>query len=352
MVALLFLGLVAVYTPTSQTLHGVRELESYNIVVMRSIFHNLLTQPRFLMEGPGFYPFGGSLTLMEPLLTPALVMGPLVAVTRNDAVAFKLTLLLFWALSGWAMYAVTFWLTQSHPAHSSQPWSSPCAGRTSTTTNRPVGALFGIPLTVYALVRFLEEQRVHYLAALLVVFWLQAVAVVYYGVILGVGLAVITAHYVALRWHGWRLRTLLLGALGGAILLLALAPVGGPYFVTRRAFGFERGLGDALSFAYSADLLAYVTTDGTWLSACLRIHGSAESPLFVGLAALTLAAAWPFAASASGPAPTRKDSAPAHRGGVGRLGRVCPCHRDWAADPRWAGAQSILGGGRGSSSFW
>jgi hypothetical protein len=291
MVALLFVGLVAVYTPTGQTLHGVRELESYNIVVMRSIFHNLLTQPRFLMEGPGFYPFGSSLTLMEPLLTPALVMGPLVAVTRNDAVAFKLTLLLFWALSGWAMYAVTFWLTQSHPAALVAALVfTVCPARLHYYEPFQVGLVFGMPLAIYALVRFLEEQRVRYLAALLGVFWLQAVAVVYYGVILGVGLAVVAAHYVALRWQGWRLRTLLLGVLGGATLLLALAPIAGPYFVTRRELGFERGLGDALSFAYSADLLAYVTTDGTWLSRVLKIHGTAESPLFVGLAALTLAA--------------------------------------------------------------
>lgn len=291
MVALLFLGLVAVYTPTSQTLHGVGELESYNVVVMRSIFRNLLTQPRFLMEGPGFYPFGSSLTLMEPLLTPALVMGPLVAVTRNDAVAFKLTLLLFWALSGWAMYAVTFWLTQSYPAALVAALVfTVCPARLHYYEPFQVGLVFGIPLTVYALVRFLEEQRVRYLAALLGVFWLQAVAVVYYGVILGVGLAVITVHYVALRWHGWRFKTLLMGVLGGAVLVLALAPVAGPYFVTRRELGFERGLGDALSFTYSADLLAYVTTDGTWLSRVLKIHGTAESPLFVGLAALTLAA--------------------------------------------------------------
>ena len=51
----------------------------------------------------------------------------------------------------------------------------------------------------------------------------QGVAVVYYGVRLGAGLAVVAAQYVLLRWRGWRLRALVVGTVGAAGLLVALA---------------------------------------------------------------------------------------------------------------------------------
>jgi hypothetical protein len=290
LVAGLFLGLVALYTPIVRALHGLQRLDSYNVVVMLTVFHNLLTQPRFLLEGPAFYPFGTSLTFMEPLLTPALGMGPLAALTRDPVVAFNLTLLLFWALSGWAMYATTFWLTGHHPAALVAALVfTVCPARLGYNAFQ-VQLMFGIPFAVYGLVRFLETQRARYLALLLAVFWLQAVAVVYYGVILGSGLAVVAVQYVVLRWRGWRLQTLLVGALGAVVLLVGLAPVAWPYFVTRRELGLERSLGDAGSFAYSADLLAYLATRGTWLSRLVPVEGTAEAPLFVGVGALSLLA--------------------------------------------------------------
>ena len=82
--------------------------------VMISVFRNLLTQPHLLLHGGGFYPHGLSLTFAEPLVTPALVAGPLFWWTGNPYLAYNVTLLLFWAASGWAMYAVTYWITRRH----------------------------------------------------------------------------------------------------------------------------------------------------------------------------------------------------------------------------------------------
>ena len=290
LVAGFFLGLVAFYTPLVRAVHGLQRLDSYNIVVMLTIFHNLLTQPRFLMEGPAFYPFGTSLTFMEPLLTPGLLMGPLAIVTGDPVIAFNLTLLAFWALSGWAMYATTFWLTGRHSAALVAALAfTVCPARLQYNAFQ-VQLMFGVPLAVYALVRFLEAQRTRHLVLLLVVFWLQAVAVVYYAVILSLGLAVVATQYVALRWRGWRLRTLVTGVGGVAILLGALSPIGWPYFVTHWELHFERTLADGTSFAYSADLLAYLTTRGTWLWPVVPIEGVAEAPLFFGVVVLMLLA--------------------------------------------------------------
>ena len=46
--------------------------------VMISVFRNLLTRPSLLLHGSGFYPYGSSLTLAEPLVTPALLGRPAV----------------------------------------------------------------------------------------------------------------------------------------------------------------------------------------------------------------------------------------------------------------------------------
>ena len=290
LIAALFLALVLVYTPFAGALRGMQRLDGYNVAVMLTVFHNLLAQPRHLLEGPAFYPYGTTLTLMEPLLTPALAMGPFTAITGNPVVAFNLTLLLCWALSGWAMYVTTFWLTRRHAAALVAALVfTICPARLGYNAFQ-VQLMFGFPFAVYGLVRFLETQRVRPLMLLLAAFWLEAVAVVYYGVILGAGLAVVAAQYVLLRWHGWRLRALVGGTVGAAGLLGALAPIAWPYFVTRRELGLERSLGDATSTAYSADLFAYLTTSGTWVRRLIRIEGLAEAPLFVGAGALGLLA--------------------------------------------------------------
>jgi hypothetical protein len=290
LIAALFLALVALYTPFAWALRGMQRLDGYNVAVMLTVFHNLLTQPRFLLEGPAFHPYGTTLTLMEPLLTPALVMGPLTALSGSPVVAFNLTLLFSWALSGWAMYVTTFWVTRRHAAALVAALVfTLCPARLGYHAFQ-VQLMFGFPFAVYGLVRFLETQRVRLLALLLAAFWLQAVAVVYYGVILGAGLTVLAVEYVLLRWRGWRLGTLVTGTLGAAVLGLALAPIAWPYLVTRRELGLERSLGDATSTGYSADLSAYLTTRGTWVWRLVRIEGLAEAPLFVGAGALGLVA--------------------------------------------------------------
>src|SRR4029450_12092729 len=84
--------------------------------VMISVFRNLLTRPHLLLHGSGFYPFGSSLTFAEPLVTPALLAGPLHGMSGNPYLAYNLTLLFFWAVSGWAMYAVGYGITRRHAA--------------------------------------------------------------------------------------------------------------------------------------------------------------------------------------------------------------------------------------------
>jgi hypothetical protein len=292
-VGLVLLALVTIYTwPIAQSAIALPPDETDHQLfswVMVTIARNLVTRPGLLLHGNAFYPAGNSLTFAEPLLVPALVAGPLSALTGNPVLAYKVTLLLFWALSGWAMYATTFWLTRDHPAAAVAAviftLSPP---RLEYYTEFQMEMAFGIPLAVYALVRFLEEQRLRHLVGFLVAFWLQAVSVWYYAVILGVGLVALAVQYAALHWAGWRPRAVGAAVLGGAALGLALAPVAWPFFVTRRELDFERGLA-AIDASRFADLATYLTTTSTWLAGLVDIDTPAETTLFVGVVALGLA---------------------------------------------------------------
>ena len=273
--------------------------------VMISVFRNLLTQPHLLLHGGGFYPHGLSLTFAEPLVTPALVAGPLFWWTGNPYLAYNVTLLLFWAASGWAMYAVTYWITRRHGAAAvAMVIFTLAPPRIEYAVEFQMEIMFGLPLSVYALVRYLETQRLRYLVAFLAAFWLQAIAVWYFAVILGLGLVVVALSFALRRWSGWRPATLLAAGIGGVALAVALAPVAWPFFVTRRELGLERSATDALD--RSADLLTYLTTTGTWLARIVHVHFVSETTLFPGLLALGLAAlatAWIRADRAHGGRP-------------------------------------------------
>src|SRR5262249_16047510 len=112
LILLLFAGLVSLYTwplarDPGHLLPANHDPGLYGLV-MPTIFHNLVSRPALLYQGPAFYPLGNSLTFAESLLTPALIGGPLFFLTRNPVRAYNLTLLFLWTLSGWATYAVVY----------------------------------------------------------------------------------------------------------------------------------------------------------------------------------------------------------------------------------------------------
>ena len=169
--------------------------------------------------------------------------GPLYELLGNPYLAYNLTLLLFWAASGWAMYAVTYGVTRCHPAAAAAMLVFTLAPpRIQYAVEFQMEIMFGLPLAVYALVRYLETQRARYLVAFLVAFWLQAIAVWYFAVILGSGLVVLALSYALRHWSGWRGRTMLASAAGIVALGAALAPVAWPFFVTRAELGLQRGI--------------------------------------------------------------------------------------------------------------
>ena len=257
--------------------------------VMLTAFANLVSRPELLFHGNAFYPIGNTLSLAEPLLVPSLVAGPLHVLTGNPVLAYNVTLVLFWALSGWAMYAVAWSVTRHHGgAFVAALVFTFAPYRIDHYKEFQMELAFGIPLALYALVRFLETQRARYLGVLLAIFWIQAASVWYYAIILGFGLVAVALQVLALRWSGWRPRALLAGAGGVAALGLCLWPVARPYFQTRRELGFQRGLGEAVR--RSADVLSYLEARPNWLYERFTEVREWEASLFLGVAGLVLAA--------------------------------------------------------------
>ena len=292
-VLLLMVGLVALYTwpLVTDLAHLYPDNPDARVLTwaMVTAFRNLLTQPTTLMQGNAFYPVGLSLTFSEPLVAPALMAGPIHAVTGNPVLAYNLTLIAFWAISGWAMYAVAIRVTGDRVAALVAAMAFMlCPYRSDMYIEFNMEMTFGIPLAFYTLVRFLESQRPRDLALFCLVFWLQAISVLYYAVMLAFGLTVVALQYVALRWSGWRARTPLIAAVGGVALGVALVPVMLPFTVTRRELGFERSLSEVQE--RSAEVLTYVETRSNWLYRAKGGGYAYEASLFMGVVVLGLAA--------------------------------------------------------------
>ncbi len=289
----LFLTLVSVYTwplvcDPAHLLPAGADPRLFSWVLL-TMFRNLVTDPALLFHGNALYPIGSSLALAEPLVVPALMAGPVFVLTQNPVLAYNLTLILFWALSGWAMYAVAFWLTRQHSAafvagviFAFAPY------RMDHYREFQMEMAFGIPLALYALVRFLETQRMRYLVALLVVFGLQAASVWYYAIISSLGLSIVALQVTALRWTGFRLRALGAAGLGLLGLALVLYPVAAPYFRMRQELDYRRDLDDAVR--RSADVLSYVEARANWLYRSFTVERDWEASLFLGVAGLLLVA--------------------------------------------------------------
>ncbi len=256
--------------------------------VMISNAHRLLTAPLALFHGNAFYPHGNTLTYSELLLTPTLTAGPIYYLTGNPLLAYNLTLLLFWALSGWAMFFCAYALTGSLlPALLAGIAFSLSPYRTDYYLEFQMQLSFPIPLAVLFTSRFLERQRGRDLALALLMIWLQALASWYYAIILSLALGLFAIFFLLLRWDGWRGTTLAKLLTGGGLLGAALTPFAWPYFETHRELNFERGLQEAAN--HSADLLTYLETGVTKLYSFSPTGHIAETSLFMGFTALALA---------------------------------------------------------------
>ena len=257
---------------------------------MVSNTRRLLSTPLAVFHGNTFYPHGNVVAHTDLLLTPTLFpAAPLYLLTGNPVLQYNLTLLLWWALSGWAMYVLTFALLRSHVgAAIAAVVFTVCPFRTDFYLEFQMQLAFPIPLALLGLLRFLETRRARYLVATLALLWVEALASMYYAIILGLCLAALALLHVVARTRAWSWRLVRDGAVGAVALGLALAPFIVPYAQNRSELGMERDLYQ--NNRNSADILTYFETGKTKLYQFSPSSHAAETSIFMGFVALALAA--------------------------------------------------------------
>jgi len=256
---------------------------------MVSNVHRLLSAPLAVFHGNTFYPHGNTIAYTDLLLTPTLTAGPIYLLTGNPVLQYNLTLLIWWALSGWAMYVLGLALLDSHLGATIASLAfTLCPYRTDYFLEFQMQLAFPIPLALLCFVRFLENHRWRHLGWVVLLLWVEALASMYYAIILGLCLAVVAGLHLILRSGNWNWAMVRRLLLGGIILGVALAPFLVPYVQNNRELGLVRELHQPAR--HSADILTYFETGVTKL---YRFHPSghfAETSLFMGFVTLMLAA--------------------------------------------------------------
>ena len=267
---------------------------------------------------PIFYPTRDALTLSEHLLGVSVVASPFVWLTGHPAIAYNVTLLLSYPLSGLAMYALVWRLTRSSPAAFVAGLAFAFAPyRAGQLPHIQMLAMFWAPLALLGLHGFLDatvrlkpdatngnasvrsvrlqadhrrsvrlqvDRRWPWLALFAVCWILQGAAngymLVYFSLLIGLW----TLWFLAAR-HRWR--ALALVAIAAAAAALPLLPILARYVTTRRTLGVSRNLGEISAFG--ADLAAPlcaapVLSFWGWL----RVACAPEGELFPGLALVAL----------------------------------------------------------------
>jgi hypothetical protein len=257
---------------------------------MISNVHRLLSAPLALFHGNSFYPNGNSIAYTDLLLAPTLFpAGPVYLLTGNPVLQYNVTVLVWWALSGWAMYVLAFALLRSHAGAALAAVAFAfCPFRTDFFLEFQMELAFPIPLAFLCLWRFLEGHRWRHMFGIVAFVWIEALASMYYAIILGLCLAVVAGLHLVLRPGAWSWHSVRRAAVAGLVLSIALAPFIVPYAQNYRELGMERALRQPSK--HYADIMTYFETGPTKLYTFSPSRHIAETSLFMGFIALALAA--------------------------------------------------------------
>jgi hypothetical protein len=265
--------------------------------ILAWVAHQLPRAPSRLFDGNMFYPERDTLAYSEPLIVPALMGAPLHWLGASPVLAFNIVLILGFALTTWAGYALVHDWTGDRAAGLLA--GSMFAFNTHTLTRlahvQGIHA-WGLPLTLLAADRLLVHARWRDAAWLAV--WMAAMAYTSgYLVVFG---AIMVAVVIVARIPDWRTRAVPVGVRFGAATILAalmILPVYLPYRRLGRTMGMNRPL-EAVS-EFSATLTGYFSTAGRihyWLWSS-RFLGNPVDLFFPGIVVIVLAAValyWAF----------------------------------------------------------
>jgi hypothetical protein len=241
--------------------------------ILAWVAHQLPRAPSRLFDGNMFYPERDTLAYSEPLIVPALMGAPLGWLGASPVLVFNLVLMLGFALTAYAGYALVHAWTGDRAAGLLA--GSLFAFNTHTLTRlahvQGIHA-WGLPLALLAADRLVVHAR--WRDAFWLALWMAAMAYTSgYLVVFG---AIIVAVVVVTRipdWWSRAVRVIPLFAAATVLAGLAILPVYLPYRRLGRTMGMNRPLEAVAEF--SASLSGYLATAG-------RIHASTWSSRFIG----------------------------------------------------------------------
>ena len=230
--------------------------------ILAWVAHQLPRAPAHLFDGNIFYPERDSLAFSEPLIVQALMGAPLHWLGASPVLVFNLVLLLGFALTAWAGYAVAYEWTGDRTA--GMLAGSMFAFNTHTLTRlahiQGIHA-WGLPLALLAADRILVHAR--WRDAMLLAVWMTAMA--YTSGYLIVFAAIMVAVIVMARVADWWARPGRIAILFAGATLLSAVVVLPMYLPYRRVakLGMVRPIDTVAEFSASI---------GGYLASAGRIH--------------------------------------------------------------------------------
>jgi hypothetical protein len=253
------------------------------------IAHVLPRDPQHLIDGNIFTPHVRTLAYSDATLLEGLIAAPWLWAHVNPVFVYNVLLLGGIVLSGVGMFVLVRHLSGNADA---------ALVAAAVFTLLPYRILhfmhlelqwtMWMPLTLWAVHRLFETGSIRYGIATGALLVLQAISSLYYGVFLGIIVAVLTI-LLAIADRGRFRRALVPLGVGAAIALAAGAAYALPYVANTAVLGV-RPRGEVATF--SARLTSYVTApqeNWLWGWTAFRFDGD-ELRLFPGIAAVVLAA--------------------------------------------------------------
>ena len=261
----------------------------FSIWRVRWVNHQLLNDPRHLFDTNIFYPERLTLTFSDPIVLPALIAAPALALGLHPVIVYNLLLLSGFWFSGIAVYLLVVRLTESARAAFIAGLVYTCAlYRFDHYSHLELQMTQWIPLALLALHLFVTTRRWPYAVACALAAVAQLYSSMYYAafflvyaVVIGLGLLIA---------HRPPLRQLLLPLAASGLLAALLAVPLERAFIAAEPIKGERGLNEVAQYsAVPSHYLRVSKINAVW-SNVLRAP-RAERALFPGVMPVVLAAA-------------------------------------------------------------
>ena len=247
-------------------------------------------------DAPFFWPMPGALALSELLLGISLFTSPLQWMGVSAVASQNLAFLAAFVLTALAAHALVFTITRRHDAG----YVGGCAVtfsayRIAHVAHIHVLWMFGVPLALLALHRYIATHRRLWLLAFAAAFLVQALSNGYLLLMFPVLVTIFIA------WFCRTGRDAAAVAAATTLSLVALAPIGWGYFHWQRDLSLQRRFEEIEAFSADVTSLVAVGTEArTWARLSRFEHG--EDEFFPGVLVVLLAAIGVVAAVGDAPA--------------------------------------------------